>query len=247
MPDFAVILPAAGRSSRYHDENYKKQFAMLENRSVWLYSAERFTSRHEVKQVLLVISEEDWDSFHQKFGANIAFMGITVVKGGSERSDSIHNAIKKLMPSIEYVCVHDAARPCLADIWIDEVFSQSIKTGAAMLAIPVTDTLKKVEHGVVTATVPRHDLWAAQTPQVFRRDWLEAAYAARAASSVPITDDAQLIEAQGHNISIITGSPMNIKLTTKSDLKLASAILKILPRPKLDNPIHPFGDNDMWR
>ena len=99
--------------------------------------------------------------------------------------------------------------------------------------------------GHVEATVPRQGLWLAQTPQVFRRDWLAEAYAARARLGRDVTDDAQLVEALGHPVALVAGSPSNIKITTREDLALAEAVLKSRPKPKAPRPIHPFADEEM--
>ena len=94
--------------------------------------------------------------------------------------------------------------------------------------------------------MPRQGLWLAQTPQVFRRDWLEAAYANRGKVGKEITDDAQLLEAAGHPVHVVEGAGTNIKITTKADLILAEAILKAMPKPKPSGPIHPFAEEEMW-
>lgn len=246
MATFAVILPAAGKSSRFHDPFYKKAFVPLENRAVWLYSAERFLNREDVKQVLIVVASEDRDDFISKFGANVAILGVDVVVGGAERSDSVANALARVKASIDFVAVHDAARPCLAEEWIDSVFAAAEATGAAILATPIQGTVKRVaeDHRVVE-TISRSGLWEAQTPQVFRRQLLLDAYARL--GDQKITDDAQAVELLGHAVTIVPGSPLNIKLTTKADLRFASAALKALPKPKLTGPAHPFADGDMWR
>jgi 2-C-methyl-D-erythritol 4-phosphate cytidylyltransferase len=243
---FAVILPAAGKSSRFNDTHYKKPFAPLDNRAVWLHSAERFLNRDDVKQVLIVISPEDQESFQMKFGANVAILGIDVVKGGAQRSDSVGNALARIKDDIDFVAVHDAARPCVANEWIDKVFSAAEKSGAAILAIPVVGTLKRAaKNRVITETVPRENLWEAQTPQVFRRDWLQEAYAKRGGDTA--TDDAELIQRLGHDVTIVPGSPINLKITTKEDLRLAAQALKAMPKPKIMGPAHPFADDDLWR
>src|SRR5580704_13281719 len=144
MAKFAVILPAAGRSSRFMDEYYKKPYAPLAGKAVWLHSAERFLQRDDVSQVLVVVASEDRENFNFKFGSNVAILGIDVVPGGAERSDSVAAALARVKPDAEYICVHDAARPCLAEAWIDGVFRAAEKTGAAILAIPVSATLKRV-------------------------------------------------------------------------------------------------------
>lgn len=246
MPRVAVILPAAGKSSRFRDPHYKKPFALLEGRAVWMHAAERFTGRSDVVQTLLVIAPEDRERFQEKWAGNAALMGVEVVEGGAERTDSVARALAKVRPEADFVAVHDAVRPCVAAAWIDAVFATAAKTGAAILAIPVTATLKRVAADrTIQETVARDQLWEAQTPQVFRRDWLVAAYARHSGS--PATDDAQLVERCGHKVAVVQGSPLNVKITTKEDLRLAAALLKLLPQPKLSTPGHPFADDDLWR
>ncbi|MDA1050336.1 MAG: 2-C-methyl-D-erythritol 4-phosphate cytidylyltransferase [Planctomycetota bacterium] len=246
MATYAVILPAAGKSSRFHDKHYKKPFIALGERAVWLHASEKFLKRDDVKQVLVIISPEDHEDFHMKFGANVAIMGIEVVEGGAERSDSVRNALARVRDDIDFVAVHDAARPCIANEWIDAVFRAAQETGAAILGIPVSNSLKRVAaDNTIEATVPRANLWEAQTPQVFRRDWLVEAYAK--AGREPATDDAELVQRLGHKIKVVPGSPINMKITTKDDLRLAVQALKALPKPKLQGPAHPFAGDDMWR
>jgi 2-C-methyl-D-erythritol 4-phosphate cytidylyltransferase len=243
---YAVILPAAGKSSRFHDKHYKKPFIPLDERAVWLHAADKFLNRDDVKQVIIIISPEDREDFHTKFGANIAIMGIDVVEGGTERSDSVRNALAKVRDDVDFVAVHDAARPCIANEWIDSVFAAAEETGAAILGIPISSTLKRVAtDNTIEATVPRTDIWEAQTPQVFRRDWMIEAYAD--AGQEPATDDAELIQRLGHAVKIVPGSPINIKITTKDDLRLAAQALKAMPKPKLQGPAHPFADDNLWR
>jgi len=248
MSKFAVILPAAGRSLRFGDKNYKKPFAPLGDRAVWLHTVERFLSRADVCQTIVVIAEEDREHFKVKFGANLAFMDIDVTIGGAERSDSVAAGLEKLKPEVEYVAVHDAARPCVEEKSIDAVFAEAQNSGAAILASRVSSTLKRGTDGkpaTVVETVSREGLWAASTPQVFRRDWIEAAYAQRGAE--PATDDAQLVERRGHTAALVGDSPLNIKITTRRDLKLAELILKSQPRKKPDGIAHPFADDNLWR
>jgi len=245
MAKFAVIMPAAGRSSRFKDKHYKKPFAPLAGRAVWLHSAERFLGRDDVLQLILVVAPEDREDFNFKFSSNVAILGIDVVEGGTERADSVAAALEKVKPEADFICVHDAARPCLVDPWIDKIFSTAEKTGAAIFAVPVAGTLKRVgSDGTIEGTVSRDRLWEAQTPQVFRRDLLLEAYAKR--EGFQGTDDAQLVERIGHPVTVVPGSPINLKITTKEDQRLAEQALKALPKPKI-GPLHPFADNDMWR
>jgi 2-C-methyl-D-erythritol 4-phosphate cytidylyltransferase len=243
---FAVILPAAGRSSRFNDKNYKKPFAPLDHRAVWMHSAERFINRDDVVQTILVISAEDQEYFSFKFAANATILGIEVIHGGAERCDSVANALAKLKPEAELVCIHDAARPCICDEWITRIFHAAEQSGAAIFAIPVAGTLKRVGKDMkIAETVSRSGLWEAQTPQVFRRDLLLEAYAKR--GNFQSTDDAQLVERLGKPVTVVPGSPINLKIATKEDLRLAEQALKALPKPKIFGPAHPFADDDMWR
>ena len=246
MAEFAVILAAAGKSRRFVDKNYRKPFAPLAGRAVWLHSAEKFLARDDVKQVVLVIDPEEREDFHFKFGANIAIHGIDVVDGGKERADSVAKALARIKPGIEYICVHDAARPLLADEWISTVFAAAVKSGAAILAIPVGGTLKRVaaDH-TIEETVSREMLWEAQTPQVFARQLLLDAHAKR--GDFQATDDAQLVERIGQRVTVVPGSSINLKIATREDLRLAEQALKALPKPKLTGPGHPFAGDDMWR
>jgi len=249
VSNFAVILPAAGKSSRFRDKHYKKPFVPLNGKPVWLYSVERFLARADVKQVILVIAAEDRELFQQKFAANVMFLGIEVVDGGAERADSIQNAMAKLKPEIDFVAVHDAARPCIADEWIARVFAAAEKSDAAILGVPVASTLKRVapatgEGGTIEETVSRANLWEAQTPQVFRRSLLEEAYAKRAGFQA--TDDAQLVERLGRKVAVVQGSPINMKITTQDDLRFAEQAIKALPRPKNDFS-NPFAGDDLFR
>jgi 2-C-methyl-D-erythritol 4-phosphate cytidylyltransferase len=255
MANFAVILPAAGQSRRFREKAYKKPYAPLGGKAVWLHSAERFMNRPDVKQLLVVIAPEDRELFNQRFGANVAFMGLQLVEGGKERADSIQRALEQVKEGIDFVAVHDAARPCLADPWIDDVFAAAERDGAAILATPVHATLKRVDgqdastkgKGAmrIIETVDRQSLWEAQTPQVFRRELLIEAYAKRGRE--PATDDAQLVERLGKPVTIVPCSPLNLKITTRDDLKLAEQVIKVLPKPKLEGFQHPFAGDDLFR
>lgn len=247
MARLAVILAAAGKSTRFRDRE-KKQFANIDGRAVWLRCAELFITRPDVCQFLVVIAPEDREKFLRRYTANLALMNAQIVEGGATRSESVANALKKVKEEAEFVAIHDAARPCVTPDLIDAVFQAAQHHGAAILAVPVTDTLKKVarDHRI-ESTLDREGLWQAQTPQVFRKDWLLAAYAQRDRIRGEITDDAQLLEASGYTVHVVEGAPTNIKITTRTDLLLAEAILKVLPKPKVPGPIHPFADEMEWR
>ena len=243
VASFAVILAAAGQSTRYKDKNYKKPFAPLDGKAVWLHSAERFVNRADVKQVIVVISEDDKEFFKGKYGANLAIMGIEPVIGGATRAESVKNGLAQVREDIDFVAVHDAARPVFSDLWINDLFAAAEASDAAIFASPVTSTIKRVEDKTIVETVDRANLWAAQTPQVFRRQLLIDAHQIEDAASA--TDDAELVQRLGHDVKIVPCSNLNLKITTREDLKLAGMALKALPKPKLDKPGNPL--DDMWR
>lgn len=248
MAKFAAILLAAGKSSRFRDKE-KKPYCDLDGRAVWLRSLELFSIREDVAQILIVISPEDKDLFDRRYRANVAFLSnARLVMGGVERHDSVQNALAMCANDIDLVAVHDAARPCVTREQIDAVFAKAIETGAAILAAPVHETIKRQGEGhVIAETISRAGLWLAQTPQVFDRKLLMDAYANKKKVEGPITDDAQLVEAMGAMVSIVESDLTNIKITTKKDISLAAAILKSRPKPKDPLGSHPFGDEQMWR
>lgn len=236
MARFSVILPAAGSSSRFAgratETHRKKPFVNLSNQAVWLYSARKFLERDDVGQLIVVISPDDEEFFRMKFKANMAVMGFSLVIGGGERVDSVRNALQSVSGDCDFVAIHDAARPCLRDPWIDEVFSQAKNSGAAILASPVTGTLKRVaaDSQTIEETVSRTGLWQAHTPQVFAKQLLLDAYTRYRGHA---TDDAQVVEAAGHPVTIVPCPATNLKITTQDDLKLAESILRTAPGKNL--------------
>ncbi|RJP32526.1 MAG: 2-C-methyl-D-erythritol 4-phosphate cytidylyltransferase [Phycisphaerales bacterium] len=229
MAKFAVIIPAAGESQRFGGSE-KKPFARLDGRPVFLHTVERFINREDVCQTILVIAPSDLETVRTKYGPNLAFMGVTLAEGGRRRCDSVASALKQLKDEAEFVAVHDAARPCVTEAMIDAVFAEAVKAGAAILASPITATLKRVAaSGTIDATVSRENLFEAQTPQVFRRDVLLSAYADLAGGSDDVTDDAELVQRSGVPVAVVQSDLTNLKITTKADVALAHAILKARP------------------
>lgn len=240
MPKFAVILPAAGKSTRFSQQR-KKVFVDLKGRPVWVRTAEQFVNRDDVVQTILVVSPDDLEWFKEKFRPNLAFMDVEVVTGGVERADSVKNGLARVRSDVDFVAVHDAARPLIVKEWIDQVFKAAAQHDAAILATPVTSTLKRVNaNHLITATVPRTDLWAAQTPQVFRRQILLDAYAKQ--GKLHPTDEAELVEQTGQTVKVVPGSPLNIKITTQDDFRIAEHLLDALPKDRLPGFLHPFAD-----
>ena len=247
MSKFAVILPAAGKSSRF-GQREKKPFIALDGRAVWLRAAEVFVNRPDVVQTLIVIAPEDREMFTRRYAANLAFMDIQLVEGGAERFESVANALAKVREDAEFVAIHDAVRPGISSVLVDAVFHRAAHTGAALLALPVADTIKRADaQQCVAATISRESLWLAQTPQVFRRDWLMEAYRRRHEFTDPITDDAQLVEALGHPVHLVPGSLTNLKITTHADFVAVQALLKAqAASDKGPRFAHPFGDEAQW-
>ena len=237
MAKVAVIVPAAGAGKRFGSQT-NKIFQRLKDQPVFIRTLEAFSTRDDVCQIQIVVSAEDMQQMKERFGGNLGFMGVKLIQGGETRSQSVRNALAGLSADADMVCIHDAVRPCISSLWIDAVFKEAEKTAAAILAYPVHGTLKKVSGvNVIEKTLPREDLWEAQTPQVFRKDLLLKAYA----SGKEATDDAHLVEQLGHPVSVVLGDPRNIKITTQADLALASAVIGTLPKPK-PKATGPFDD-----
>jgi 2-C-methyl-D-erythritol 4-phosphate cytidylyltransferase len=241
---FTVILPAAGKSSRFGDTKQKKIYFELDGRAVWLRAVLPFVNREDVSQIIMAIAADDREMFERRYRASVAFMNIKVIDGGADRTETVARALEFVGPECEYIAIHDAARPCLAHDLVDAVFEAAQIHGAALPAIPIVDTIKRAgEDHLTNGTVPRQQLYLAQTPQVFRRDLLLKAYAERSRVAAAVTDDCQLVEALGQGCAIVKGSAFNIKITTHADLKLAAAILPLLEGPPPDRTGHPFADS----
>ena len=232
MSDFAVIIPAAGKSTRFGDPQRKKTLVSLAGKPVWMHAVERFAQRKDVRQVLLVIAPEDRELFQANHGAAAAMLGVRLVVGGQRRMDSVRNALERVDSDCPFVAVHDGARPCLTKDWIDRVFDDARQHGAAILAAPITGTVKHANaNHEITETRPRDGLWEAQTPQVFRTDWLLEAYARWTGDEA--TDEARLVEHLGKTVRVTPCSRMNLKITTQDDLRMAQHFLATLPKPTL--------------
>jgi 2-C-methyl-D-erythritol 4-phosphate cytidylyltransferase len=242
MAKVAVILPAAGTGKRFGG-NENKIFAKINDSPLFIKTLEPFVNRSDVCQTILVIAPADMETLRSKYGAHIGLMGIKVVEGGAERWETVQKALAAVTEEADLVAIHDAARPCVAQEWIDRVFAKAAQTGAAILACPLHGTLKRTDKaGQITGTVDRQGIWEAQTPQVFKRQILMDAYSVVDRLPRPITDDAQVVEASGQPVWIVEGDPRNIKITTRGDLVLASSLIKSLPRPKPTGPRGPFEE-----
>jgi len=234
----AAIICAAGASSRFGGSR-KKAFVDVAGRAVFLRSAELFSNRDDVKQVLLGIAAEDEEIVSVKWGPNLKFFGVKV--GGSERFDTVQKGLELLRDDIDLVAVHDACRCCVTDKIIDATVEAAAAGGAAIPACPVTATIKKAKDNIISDTVDRSDLYEAQTPQIFAADLLRKAYAnLKNLDAAKISDDSQLVEALGHDVTIVETDSSNIKITRQSDIAIAEAILKTRPKPLPEGPAGPY-------
>jgi 2-C-methyl-D-erythritol 4-phosphate cytidylyltransferase len=227
-PDKAgAIVVGAGSGRRLG--GVEKAFLPLLGRPMIVYCVEALEASGEVDAICLVLAEAS-------VGRGLALVrdrGWTkvaaVVAGGAERQDSVRAGLNAL-PPCEWVLVHDAARPLLSPDIVRRGLAAARISGAAVAAVPVRDTLKRVrgapDRPVVAETVQRTALWAAQTPQVFRAALLRRAFAAAGDSIGAFTDDASLVEAMGHDVHVFEGSGGNLKVTLPEDVAAAEALLR---------------------
>ena len=236
----AVIICAAGASSRFGGTR-KKAFVDVAGRAVFLRSIEHFADRDDVKQVLLGIATEDEELLSVKWGPNLKFFNVKVFTGGAERFDTVIKGLELVQEDIDLVAVHDACRCCVTKEIIDATFAAAAKSGAAIPACPVTATIKQVNEDTIERTVDRSGLYEAQTPQVFDADLLRKAYEnLKNIEQNTISDDSQLVEALGRKVTIVEADSSNIKITRKSDIALAEAILKSRPKAIPEGPAGPY-------
>ena len=236
----AVIICAAGASSRFGGTR-KKAFVDVAGRAVFLRSIEHFADRDDVKQVLLGIATEDEELLSVKWGPNLKFFNVKVFTGGAERFDTVIKGLELVQEDIDLVAVHDACRCCVTKEIIDATFAAAAKSGAAIPACPVTATIKQVNEDTIERTVDRSGLYEAQTPQVFDADLLRKAYEnLKNIEQNAISDDSQLVEALGRKVTIVEADSSNIKITRKSDIALAEAILKSRPKAIPEGPAGPY-------
>ncbi len=199
MPDFAVILPAAGRSTRFGG-SISKLLQPLAGRPVLAWTLSAFAHRDDVRQIVIATAESDAIRDCAKCLEKSELAKLKICPGGFCRADSVRLAAIACDAAIDWVTVHDAARPLVSQSLIDRTFQAALAHGAAAAALPVHLTIKRAAGPLpaqVEQTVPRHDLWAMQTPQTMRRQDLLDAFAACPIPLEQVTDDVQLLELAG--------------------------------------------------
>jgi len=204
-----------------------KQFLALGGQPIILHSLRVLQASRVIDEIILAVPPSDMEYCLTQIVAPNHFTKVTkVVPGGEERQDSVRHALEAVREDAGVVLVHDAVRPFLTERMVEEVVSVARARGAAIIALPMKDTVKQVgaDH-VIERTVDRRPLWLAQTPQAFRRDWLLEAHRKAHGEGVHATDDAYLVEWCGHAVSVVEGSGENIKVTRPEDMIIGEAIL----------------------
>ncbi len=215
-----AILLCAGRGERL-GAGVPKALVPLAGRPLFTWSLEAFQRCDAIGGVVLVGPVRTLRELVAASGVGAAKV-VAYTEGGDARQHSVGRGLHVVPEPFTHVAVHDSARALVTPEVIARAVAEAVEHGAAIAAVPQADTLKQGTLGNITATVPRAGLWAAQTPQVFRRDWLERAH--REATEVA-TDDATLVEWLGHPVRLAQGDPLNFKITSAADLELAEAWL----------------------
>lgn len=228
LPSVAVILPAAGTSSRY-GAGRNKLLEPLCGVPVIARSLTPFLHMPEVRCVVVPTADEA--SVRDALASAMRSDRPPVVfcQGGPTRAHSVRNALARVPRDIEWLAVHDAARPLVSADLIRRTLAAAVEHGAAAPAVPVAATIKQTAApppAPVLRTIPRDTLWAMQTPQIMRRADLDEAFARCPVPLEHITDDMQLLELAGRTAWLVPGDESNIKITTTSDLRVAEILLK---------------------
>ena len=218
----SVIIPAAGQGTRMGSST-PKQYLSLNGQPILHHTLMAFENSDLVDSVTLVVPKNDLDPAQKKWDYKIVK---NIVQGGKERQDSVYNGFKALDSDTDIVIVHDGVRPFVTADMIERSIEAAKQFGAAIVAIPVSDTIKQVDSkDFVTRTVDRNGLWRVQTPQAFQYVILGEAFEKATNDSYYGTDEGSLLEHAGKKLKIIMGSELNIKITRQEDLILGEGIL----------------------
>jgi 2-C-methyl-D-erythritol 4-phosphate cytidylyltransferase len=228
-----VILPAAGLGTRMAGPQ-PKQFLALDGVPILIHSLRAFAAAPRVTAIYVAVRKPEMERVQAQvaeFGfAGRARVPVCVVEGGDKRQQSVANALNALPAEADdIVLVHDAVRPLIDVATIERTIDAVAEYGAAIVGLPAVDTIKQVErtaHGaLITATIPREFVVLAQTPQGFRYDLLQRAFAEATADGFWGTDEASLVERAGNSVAVVHGSQVNLKITQPGDLELAEFYL----------------------
>lgn len=229
----SVILPAAGLGTRMKSGSAesagisRKQFMLLEDAPILVHTVRKFLACPLVDEAVVALRSEDLEWVDEMIARERFVKPVRLVAGGQTRQHSVENALDSLDPNVDIVAVHDAVRPFVAAATIVEVIQTAAETGAAIVGIVPVDTVKQVQRHVVQGTLNRDRLVLAQTPQVFRAGLLRAAFQRAREDGFVGTDESSLIERlDGVEVTVVSGSDRNIKITRPSDLDLARLFLR---------------------
>lgn len=221
-----AIIAAAGTGSRMASDR-PKQFLQLAGTPIIFHTLKPFELCDSIHEVIVVLPSEQSATFLAQAGKHGLRKLARVVPGGATRADSVKRGLMAIRPATaEIVAIHDGVRPFVTVEEIEETVEAARRDGAAILATPVTDTIKVVDGATVVETLARQHLRQALTPQCFRYDLLRQAYDTADVNDPSLTDESALVERLGHNVTIVEGSPRNIKITTPRDLLIAETFLK---------------------
>lgn len=221
MARIVALIPAGGLGTRLGSRT-PKQFLALAGGSI-LAATVRHFARHPAIDGVLVAAPAA--HVERATRALRGFWGVAaVVPGGQTRQESVWLALRAAPDDADFVVVHDAVRPFITRALIDAVVGAARMAGAAICALPVTETVKRVRGDEVEATIDRTGLWTVQTPQAFRADLLREAHEKARRDGVVGTDDAALVERLGHPVKVIRGLEGNLKITTPEDLRRARRV-----------------------
>ena len=218
-----AIIPAAGRGKRI-GASVPKQFLEIQGKPLLHHTLTVFASCKLIDYVVLVMPQADVDEMGEDW-LNKYDIVREVVVGGEQRQDSVYNGFNSLEEGTDIVVVHDGVRPFTTPQMITATVEAAQQHGAAITAIPVSDTVKQAADGFVKQTVSRDGLWRVQTPQAFQRRLLQQAFKKAKKDSYYGTDEGSLIEYLGERVRIVPGSELNIKITRKEDLVLGESLL----------------------
>lgn len=220
-----AIIPAAGLGKRLG--NRKKPFIELLGRPMLVHTLKAFEGCALIDAIIVVTTTEDIEGCKKGIIEEYGFKKVMeVTSGGKERQDSIARALDLIGDDCAVVVVHDAARPLVTPELIERTINGALKSGATITVVPLKDTVKTVENGVVQGTPRRDMLKAVQTPQAFKSDILKRAYCAAKEEGFIGTDDSSLVERIGVEVTTVEGANNNIKITTEEDLTIAECLLK---------------------
>lgn len=217
--EVAVLLPAAGEGSRLG--GVRKQFRTLGERPLLVQVLLVFERHPDVGHLIVAVPENHVRDVSDRLQAEGLSKLTAVVSGGESRQSSVRHALRAVPAPVEIVLVHDAVRPFVQAREVRDVLRSVEAHGAASLALPVVDTLRNVSDQVFGETTSREGLYRMQTPQGFRRAWLEEAHRQATDGDASATDDVGLVQRTGREVRPVTGSRRNFKITTKGDWRLA--------------------------